>query len=219
MRKVLVSLLTVIVAAGLVAPASGQPHVRHDEEAFADWFVPTGEKNEFKWLAAYVYRNSSVGSDGDWFSFAGFVKGRCIREKTRRSISIECVGNNFIHGDPEKDFDMSPLATDAQLRVRHKGRTHVVRWSVPPGGFGTYFAAEWCFTIEEGEEEEGEGRGGGIWNPAEADGHFFGHRFRDPTQVRYAALVTGVMVTTCSFRSVDYDPDTGSLHVSYRIPR
>lgn len=220
MRKLALLGLSLSLAAGLVAPAAADPNVRRDEMAFADWFVRTDQANEFKWFAAHVMRDTSLVSDSNWFSFAGLVKGRCTREKTPKYISIDCEGTNFIHADPDKDFEMSTLATEAKLRVRHRGRTHVVRWSVPPGGFGTYWAGEYCFSGGEGEpEEEGEGHGGGIWNPADAGGRLFGHRFDDPAQARYAALASGAMVTTCSFRSVDYDPDAGSMRVTYRIPR
>lgn len=222
MRKVLVSLLALMVAAGIAAPASGDPNVRRDEGAQADWFVPTGEKNRFLWLGAYVSRSTVVGGTAEWFSYAGFVKGRCIREKTPRYISISCNGRDFIPADPEKDFEMSALATEASLRVRHEGETHAVRWSARGPGVGTYLASEYCASFEPGEEEpkeEGQGEGGGIWNDAEATGKLFGYRFADPGKARWPGLMTGVMVTTCSFRDVDYSPDGRITGVSFRIPR
>lgn len=217
MRKIVATAVALVTALSIAAPATGGPTVRHDEEAFADWFVATGEKNHFTWLGAYVLRSTILAGDGEWFDFAGFVKGSCVREKKPKYTSIECVGTDFIHADADDDFEMSPLATDAELRVRHKGRTHAVRWVAEPHG-GTYLASEYCFTIENGEQEqEGEGHGAGMWNMAEASGNFFGHRFRGGS--RYAALVKGAMVTTCSFREVEYDAEDGTLRLSIRIPR
>jgi len=222
MRKVLVAVLVLLAAAGLIASASGDPNVRRDETAFSDWFVPTGEKGRFAWFGAYVFRDTVIGGTGDWFSFAGFVKGRCTREKTPEYVSIECTSTDIIQADPNKHFEMSPLATDARLRVRDKGRTHSVTWTVPPGGHGLYSSSEYCWSFEPGEEEpeeEGQGYGGGIANAAQASGRLFGQRFSDPAKSRFAILATGVMVTTCSFRSVDYDATDDILRVTLRTPR
>ena len=219
MRKIAALALALVIAAGVALPAAGEPSVRRDEEAFADWFVPTGVKNEFKWYGAYAGRSTTIGT-GDWFSFVGFLKGNCTRKKTKRSVTISCTGRSFVQGDPEEDFEMSPTASDAELRIRHKGTTHVARWAgESPGGW--YQASEYCFSFnEEGEpEEEGEGHGGGIFNPAHATGRFLGQDFDDPRKARFAHLAAGLMVSTCSFRSVDYDPTTDTFHVTFRIPR
>lgn len=214
--------LALLVVASLAAPAAGGPNLRRDEEAFADWFLPTGEKNEFKWLGAYVLRSTVLAGDAEWFSGAGFVKGRCVRERTRKYTSISCESSDVVQGDPNEDFEMSPLATDATLRIRDKGRTHVVEWTTTPTHGGMYSSSEFCFSFEEGEEEpseEGEGQGGGIWNDADAIGRLFGYRFNDPKQARFPSLSTGLMLTTCSFRSVDYDPTNSTLHVTFTLPR
>ena len=212
--------LSVILAVSLVGPASGGPDIRRDDQGFADWMLPTGEKNQFKWFGAYVMRGTAVLGDGDGFSFAGFVKGRCVRERTPKYVSISCDGEDFVSGNPHKDFEMSPAATEGTLRVRRDGRTHVVHWDSGASVVGTYFLSEYCFSVEPGEEpeQEGEGHGAGIWNPAHATGKFFGHRFDADAPARWSALATGATVTTCSFRSVDYDPATGSLHVEFHIP-
>ena len=223
MRALSVSLrllLAALVIGSLAAPAAGGPNVRHDEEAFADWFVPTGEKNEFKWLGAFVLRSEIVAGDARWFSGAGFVKGRCVRERTPKYVSISCTGRDFIAGDPETDFQMSPLANEAELRVRENGRSHVASWTSQPTSGGVYGMSEYCVSVSEGEEEEeGEGQGFGIFNPADATGRFFGYRFSDPERARWASLATGFVVTTCSFRTVDYDPTTSTMSVDFRIPR
>jgi len=219
MRRFALIAMSLAVAAGIVAPASGEPNVRRYEEAFADWLLPTATKNEFKWLGAYAVRGTNVAGTGHPISYAGFVEGDCIRRKKPDYISITCGSTRSIFADPEKDFEMTPLATEARLSVRRRGRTHVARWDLAEAG-GAYVMSEYCFTVGPGEEEqEGEGHGAGIWNPAEARGRFFGHRFRDPTRARWSGLLSGAMVTTCSFRTVDYDPGSGSLHVQYRIPR
>ena len=222
MRRILVSLMALVIGAGLVAPASGDPHVRRDEQAHADWFIPTEKKNEFKWFGAYASRSTVVGAPGtEPFSYAGFAKGHCTREKTPKYISIECLGTDFIPADPDKDFEMSPLATDATLRVRKNGRTHVARWSSTPAGLSMYSASEYCFVFKPGEqepEEEGEGHGGGFWNPATAGGSFFGERLHDKNS-RWAGLAVGAMVSTCSFRDVAYSPEEGITGVTFRIPR
>lgn len=215
-------LLAGLVVASLAAPAAGGPNVRHDEEAFADWFVPTGEKNEFKWFGAFVLRSTVLAGDGGWFSGAGFVKGHCTRERTPKYVSISCMGKNFVTGDPETDFEMSPLANEATLRVREEGETHRASWTSPLTNGGLYGYSEYCATYKPGEEEpeeEGEGQGSGIFNPATATGKFLGQRFSDPSKARWASLSTAVVVTTCSFRSVDYDPATSTMTVDFRIPR
>ena len=215
-------LLAALVVGSLAAPAAGGPNVRHDEEAFADWFVPTGEKNEFKWLGAFVLRSEVVAGDARWFSGAGFVKGRCVRERTPKYVSISCNGQDFIAGDPETDFEMSPLADAAELKIRKNGKTHVATWTSSLTNGGLYGMSEYCFTFSEGEEEpeeEGEGQGMGLYNPAQATGRFLGHTFDDPTKSRWASLSKGFVVTTCSFRSVDYDPTTSTMTVDFRIPR
>lgn len=222
MRKLVLIALSLAVAASLAAPAAGGPSVRRDDQGFADWMLPTEKKNHFEWFGAYVMRGAAIVGEDDGFSFAGFVRGHCVRERTPKYVSISCDGEDFISGDPYKDFEISPAASEGRLRVRRDGRTHVVNWETGAAVAGTYFMSEYCFSIEPGEEEaeqEGEGHGGGIWNPAEATGRFFGRSFDTPARARWSALATGAMVTTCSFRSVDYDPRTGSLHVDLRIPR
>lgn len=222
MRKLVLIALSVAVAASLAGPAVGGPSVRRDDQGFADWMLPTEKKNEFRWFGAYAMRGTAIVGEGDGFSFAGFVRGRCVRERTPRYVSISCDGEDFIAGDPDRNFEISPAATEGRLRIRRDGRTHVVRWDSGAAPVGSYFMSEYCFSIEPGEEEaeqEGEGHGGGIWNPADATGRIFGQRFDAPARARWSALATGAMVTTCSFRSVDYDPNTGSLHVEFRLPR
>jgi hypothetical protein len=113
------------------------------------------------------------------------------------------------------------LADQASLRVRHKGETYSVDWNGSPTSAGLYGYSEYCISVsEEGEEEEeGQGEGAGIWNPAAATGKMFGHRFTKPKKSRWPSLSMGVVATTCSFRSIDYDPKTSTFHATFRIPR
>jgi hypothetical protein len=215
--------VALFLVAALVAPASGgEPSVRRDDTAYADWFLRTAEKGRLRWLGAYVSRNTTIVGGSSWFSGAGFVKGWCTREKTKRHISISCMSTDFVRADVDKDFEMSPLADEAVLRSRHKGRTNVVRWKGSPTSGGLYGYSEYCATFSEGEnepEDEGEGQGTGIMNPADAEGSLFGHRFDDPRQARWPSLSTGVVVTTCSFRTVEYDAPSDTLRVTFKIPR
>jgi len=211
--------MSLALAASVAAPVSGGPDVRRYEEAFADWILPTGEKNEFEWLGAYAVRGTNVVGTGHPISYAGFVKGDCTRTKKPDYVSISCGGDRTVYADPEKHFEMAPLAAQARLKVRRRGRTYVARWNVGEPG-SPYVMTEYCMMPGPGEEEtEGEGYGGGIWNPAHASGRLFGRRFSESTPARWSGLLAGAMVTTCSFRTVDYDPRTGSLQVQYRIPR
>ena len=212
--------LALFLVAALVAPAAGEPSVRHDEEAFADWFVPTETKNRFRWLGAYVSRSTTVVG-GEWFSGAGFIKGWCTREKTPKYVSISCDSTDFVRADVNKDFEMSPLADTARLRAREQGRTYDVRWEGSPTSGGIYSYSEYCIWVsEEGEsEEEGQGEGAGIFNPAGVRGNLFGYRFNSPRQSRWASLSTGVVATTCSFRTVEYDDVSETFHVTFNIPR
>ena len=220
MRKLIALALALIVAAGLAAPASGDPHLRRREIAYADWMFPTKHKNEFKWLGAWVWRTTDIPKTKRRFSFAGFVRGLCTRERTPDYVMVDCVSRDLIRGRANRDFEMSPLALDAELRIRHRRRTHVVRWRGQPSPNGLSIQGEACYSVKKGEaEKEGEGHGAGIWNRAGATGHFLGRRFRRPGQVRAAALITDVMASTCSFRDVRYDRDTGTLHVTTRLPR
>lgn len=212
--------MVLLVVMGLVGPAAGDPNVRRDEEAFADWMIPTGVKNEFHWYGAYASRSTVVGA-GKWFSGASFLKGRCIREKTPKYTSTECWSTDHVSGDPDSDFEMSPLANEARLRVRHKGEIYDVRWNASPTAGGLYSHSEYCFSMgEEGEpEEEGQGEGAGLFNPADARGKLFGRRFTGTKKSSWTSLSVGVVATTCSFRSIDYDPETSTFHVTIRVPR
>ena len=212
--------VALFLVAALVAPAAGEPSVRRDEEAFADWFVPTETKNRFRWLGAYVMRSTTVVG-GEWFSGGGFIKGMCTRKKTPKYVSISCESTDFIQADVDKDFEMSPLADTARLRAREKGRSFDVRWEGTPTSGGIYSYSEYCIWVsEEGEpEEEGEGQGGGISNPAAATGSLFGERFNNPKQARWPSLSAGVVATTCSFRTVEYDAASETFNVTFKIPR
>ena len=221
MRKIVALALALIVAAGISVPASGEPHVRRREFAYANWMFPTEHKNEFRWLGALVWHTKAVPDGRRWFSFAGFIKGHCTRERSPGYILNYCEGHDVIRGHPNRDFQMSPLALDAELRIRHRGRVHVARWVGKPSPLALYLESESCYTVgKEGEaEKEGEGHGPAIWNRARATGRFYGHRFRRPGQVRSAGLATSVVASTCSFASVRYDRATGTFHVTTRVPR
>ncbi len=219
MKKLVAVGLAALVALSLAAPVTAQPSVRRDELAFADWMIPTAQKNEFKWYAAYAARSTKVPSGSGWFNFAGFVKGDCIRKKKPNSVMTSCESTDYIAGDVERDFKMDALAESAVLKVRKGGHTHVARWSATEPGL--YSASEYCFTIEEGEEEEeGQGHGGGIWRDADPTTRFFGRSFTSKAKgPSFGVLLTGVMVTTCSFRSIEYDEATNTLRVTSRVPR
>ena len=219
MRRTLVVGLVLLVAAGLAVPALGEPSVRRDQEAYAEWFFPTDEPNERRWFGAFVFDETSLVDGGARWDIAVFVKGRCVRERHPDYIYVECTGRDFVRGDPDKHLTMSPLAIDAELVIRRDGRKHAVRWKAAPST-GHYFTSEYCFNAGKGgkEEQEGEGHGGGFAHEATASGNFLGRRFKKSPAFR-GGLASGVVATTCPGRSVEYDRASGSIAVTYRIPR
>ena len=219
MRKVLIALVALVTTLGLVAPASSEPNLRREESAYADWMVPTEEKNHFTWYGAYVWRNTAVAGAEGWFSFAGFIKGRCIRKVRPNSTSTSCRSTGAVMANPQRDFDMSIAADGATLRAREDGRSYKVRWAAADPHPALYGSQEYCWDTEG---NEGRGAGGGIWREAHASGTMFGQRFRPSSELTgrgWAGLSTGVMVSECSFRDIDYNPDTGVLRVTFTTPR
>ncbi|MBW3595310.1 MAG: hypothetical protein KY391_06995 [Actinobacteria bacterium] len=212
MRK----LLAVVVLAMIVmpaAPAGGGPSVRRSQLAFSAWLVPMDERNHFKWYAAVGWHDSSVaGGRGVW-SMAGFMRGHCVRKETRRKVSTRCFGNDFIQGNPNKDFEMDAAADSAVLRIRRGGRTHFVKWTAAPVP-DVYAAQEWCGGATD------RGFGGGIARTADAHGRFFGHRFESNKALEYAGMWSGVMASRCSGDShFEFDPRTGTARLSWDVVR
>lgn len=216
MRKSLVVAVVLMVAAGLAAPAAGEPNLRREESASANWMVPTGEKNHFTWYGAHVWRNTVIAGAEGWFSFAGFVKGTCVREVHRRSTVTSCRGRTALAADADRDFEISPAADGATLRAEQGGRTFKVTWTASEPLPSLYGSQEYCF---DNEGSEGQGTGGGMWRHAHTVGRLFGHRFGSADDDGQGYLSTGAMVSECSFRSYDYDPSTGAVRATFRTPR
>lgn len=213
MRALTAAVVAATIAVGLVVPARAEPHVRRDEAAFADWLIATSRPGRFDWYGAYGARLQEAG--GGSITFGVFIAGRCRREKTRRVVKTICRSRDYVRAK-DRDFEMSPVADTATLSTRRKGKKLEAAWtSTPDPGF--YSAQEWCFGGNG--EEEGEGYGSGIFRPSRATGTMFGRELNRRGWLRFAAMQTGVMVSTCSLRTFDYDPRRDAYTVTYRAPR
>lgn len=178
--------------------------------AFSTWLVPTDQKDHFKWFAGVALRDTSVAGGRGIFTFAGMWKGDCIRKIKPNVVTTRCRADDFIPADPRSDFRMDTTAESAELRVRHKGRTHFVRWTAPstptPYGF-----QESC--------DDGEGLGAGLYRHTDARGRLFGRRLRANDELRFADLSSGLMASQCSGRDFTFDRTTGEASLSFTTPR
>ena len=111
--------------------------------------------------------------------------------------------------DPAKAFEMSPDASEATLRIRKNGKTHVVHWTGRPEA-GSYSAGEFCFP------SGGQGVGGGIVRGAKATADIFGRTLKGG----FADLSMGAMVTQCEWAPALHFGRDGRLRsFSFSTPR
>lgn len=203
------SLTAVAVVAFLVVPvlpASGGPNVRIDREASADWFVPTGRPGHLTWYYAQAEQSDGVGDVPR--SYVSVGTGKCVRKRTKNSVSTSCIGEKFAHGKIS-GFSMAPDASSAEMRFTYRGVTHQASWTAKRPTPGLYSLEEGC--------PEGEGAGGGIYNPARATGRIFGQRLKNGGGF-WTGLSAGATASQCSFvtRSTT---DDGRAKLAVKIPR
>ena len=203
MRKIAVLLaLPMLLAA--VAPAVGEPNVRRQREAWADWMVPTGDGVHFDWY--YAYGTYSEGAGGVGRDFVSIGKGTCIKRKTRTSVSVSCNGRQFVSGDPPRHLSFAEDVSEARIRLRKGGETYNVQWTARKfPGLLTY--EEYC--------KDGLGAGGGYFRHARADGHIFG---RHLVSRSFWTMTTQMAVASqCSFVERTLSDGRASLEVT--LPR
>ncbi len=212
MRKWL-AVLPVLALFLTAAPAPADPGARVERQAFATWMIPTGRAHHFDWFYAIAWTHDGAGQ---FPNFAGIGKGHCVVRRTKRSMSVACIGNHHVSGDPATDFAMAPDGSSAELKVRKRGESHVVRWAAREPLPGSYFAEEYCMSSSG---EEGQGVGMGTWRDAVTEGKIFGNRFKFRSRhSRWNELSMGAMVTQCSYFDSMRLTERG-LQVSATIPR
>lgn len=211
MRRTKLSLLVVSFLLIPLVPAGGEPNVRIEREASADWMVPTGKPHHFRWYYAWVWDSQGAGDVPP--SFVSIGGGTCVRKRSKNSVSVTCRGSKYAHGKIS-DFSMAPDASSAHLRFRKNGVTHRVDWTAKEPRPGLYGAEEWCYDRQG--NEEGRGLGGGISRDARASGRVFGQRVKKSTL--WTEMATGAMASQCSWadRSIT---DDGRATLTVKLPR
>ena len=204
------SLLVVSFLLIPLVPAGGDANVRLEREAAADWMMPTGKRNHFRWYYAWAWDNQGVGDLPP--SFVSVGTGTCDRERGKDFVMVICMGKKFAHGK-NSDFSMAPDASSAEMRFRKKGVLHHVKWTAKQPTPSLYGSEEGCV---DAQGNEGRGVGGGLWRPARATGRLFGHRVKKSTF--WTELLTGAMASQCSWANRSITED-GRATLTIKLPR
>ena len=207
--------LVLLVGAVITAPTSdAAPVPRYDEEAMAFWSFPTGRPHRTIEYGAGIYRHRDAATGEVLMEFAGFFKARCKTEKTEKFTMVTCRG---FSGERATDFYFDPTLQTAWVESK-KSR---IEWVGQPE-LGMYFMEEMCgWWNEEGEPQEGSGRGVGRAAPAKASGNIGSTDLKAGSGKRpFGGLQVGVAVTECPFLGRDQMADIfagGPFSYSRRI--
>lgn len=191
-------------------PVSADENVRVERMAEADWMIPAGKPNHFRWYYAWATEYTGAGDLPG--SFVSVGTGRCTRERTKDFVMTRCLGERHAHSDISA-FSMAPDASAAEIRFKSKGFVHRIRWTAKRPEPGMYQAWEGCSDVNG---NEGQGWGGGLWRPARAKGSLFGQRVTRSNM--WTELSAGAMVSQCSYveRSLT---EGGRARMTLRVPR
>lgn len=186
------------------APGMGDPHVRVDREAMADWLIPTGTPGHFQWYWATAWVKDGAGDVGG--SYVAVGKGHCTRKKSKNWVSTLCTSDMGIGAPAGGRFSIAPDTSTAELRFKKGGHVHTVHWTARPRPA--------FYTLEEGCPD-GHGAGAGIWRPARATGKILGRRLTKSSF--WTEFSIGAAASQCSYVSRTTSSESATLEV--RIPR
>ncbi len=166
MRKLLLSLPALLIAAGLFTPAGAQgAYATGMQLAYADWIDMEGKTGTFAVAVGWRVLDSEQG----FLSRGAVAQGTCTKDTFENGWSISCMGRGKGREVGLEEYEVDPLLSSARLGFRVAGFQHAASWrgrGRSPQGFAGVQTGNTAVMADAG-----------FYRGAKTRGRVFGHSY------------------------------------------